>query len=181
MVNNKFNENKKRSWIPPNKRSYELQLLFTTVEHGYSLTTLLNMTYGKEPLLLLIKSLDKSIFGAYLSTGWPESESDKNKFIGCGETFLFTIDPFAKMYPWVGRMDEATAITSCAPESSLFIMSNAKEIAVGGGGSELGLWLNDTLTTGTTGTCLTFKNEPLTGTKTKRFECAVVEVFSFNN
>lgn len=133
-------------------------------------------------MVIIIKTLDNSIFGAYLSSEWPQSDTQRNKFIGCGETFLFTIEPFAKMYPWVGRTDTGSCeMIQSLPEEALFIMSGNKDISIGGGGSDLGLWLNDTLTSGTTGSCFTFKNEPLTGTKKKRFECAVVEVFSFHN
>lgn len=146
------------------------------MEHGYSLTTLFNMTANHSPMILIIKTLEKSIFGAYLSCPWPTSETDKNTFTGTGETFLFTIEPFAKMYPWVGRMqaEEETSesgshtLMSSTAEASLFIMSGVGEVCVGGGGGELGLWLNATLTSGTTGKCLTFNNDMLTGTKTKR-------------
>jgi hypothetical protein len=43
-----------------------------------------------------------------------------------------------------------------------------------------GLWIDSDLSKGSSTKCLTFNNQPLTGTKETNFDIAVVEVFSFN-
>ncbi|KAJ3125971.1 hypothetical protein HK098_007976 [Nowakowskiella sp. JEL0407] len=90
------------SWIPPKLRMSELELLFTTDEHGNHLMTLFERCRYRKPLLIIIETVDAEIFGAYVSTMLPD-EQDFGVFVGNGETFLFTLAPFAKLYPWIGR------------------------------------------------------------------------------
>ena len=80
------------------------------------------------------------------------------------------MEPYAKLYPWVGRDVDLNSecIDNAKREyiidkASFFVMATLSEIAIGGGGNHFGLWLNEDLSYGTTGTCLTFENEPLTG------------------
>ncbi|KAJ1547573.1 hypothetical protein HK405_005501 [Cladochytrium tenue] len=73
--------------------------------------------------------------------------------------------------------------------ASLFILATRHDITVGGGGDSMGLWLNEDLSFGTTGRCLTFENEPLTGAPrtaaaaaggARSFSCVAVEVYAFS-
>ncbi len=108
-------------------------------------------------------------------------------FIGShvkGENFVFTLAPFAKLYPWVGRLDfdspmsqESENVTSYG--TNLFVRSTADSLMIGGGGSENALVLEELLVKGETGTCKTFGNDPLTGDKSKLFDIHTVEVFAF--
>ncbi|KAJ1544929.1 hypothetical protein HK096_006992, partial [Nowakowskiella sp. JEL0078] len=228
------------SWIPPKLRMCELELVFTTIEHGHHLLTFFDKCKFRKPLLLLIETLDGDVFGAYFSMPFPD-ESEFGNFVGNGETFLFTLSPFAKLYPWVGRdihhignsvtpssanfssMVSTGNFDDCSEESSseiniefedqneiedytkeetrkvssigleikidaqdneiylrdkasFFLRCTKKDIVVGGGGESLGLWLDERLSTGTTGSCATFANDPLTGNKNKKsFQCLRVE------
>ncbi|KAJ3018397.1 UNVERIFIED_CONTAM: hypothetical protein HDU68_011172 [Siphonaria sp. JEL0065] len=182
------------SWVPPSMRMMDLELVFTTRDHGHHITTMYNRAMGRKPLMMVIET-SSSIFGAYLSDGFPEDESGRGLYYGTGETFLFTLSPFAKLYPWVGRTDDldgpAGDVKISSDENalsrrdfvryqaSMFIMANRHDLTVGGGGSNVGLWLNGDLSYGTTGTCSTFENGPLTGNQEKSFDCLNVEIFAF--
>ncbi|KAJ3242954.1 hypothetical protein HDU78_001024 [Chytriomyces hyalinus] len=189
------------SWIPPKMRMADLELVFTTRDHGHSISTLFNRTMARKPLMLIVET-QTSVFGAFLSEPWPEDDSGRGMYYGTGETFLFTLAPFAKLYPWVGRVDDdnqdqdnldqyepeeqevANAALAAKKDylryqASMFIMARRNEITVGGGGGEEGLWLNEDLSYGRTGPCLTFENSPLTGNQQKQFDCLNVECFAF--
>jgi hypothetical protein len=66
-----------------------------------------------------------------------------------GETFLFQIKPYAKMYPWVGRdiseapvdMNDEAAVKAAnerenyiKDKASRFIQATKRDITIGGGG-----------------------------------------------
>ncbi|TPX69981.1 hypothetical protein SpCBS45565_g02033 [Spizellomyces sp. 'palustris'] len=188
------------SWIPPSKRVEGLELLFTTKEHGTHVNNLFRRTQDRAPLILLVETTEGAVFGAFLSHAWPGEGERTGEWYGNGETFLFTLEPYAKLYPWVGRThtiietespDGDLSESAASPSSiyttdyvrdraSMFIMIAKKQIYIGAGGSSTGLFLNETLTAGDTGPCQTFENAPLTGSKEKQFECHVVEVFAFS-
>ncbi|KAJ3316133.1 hypothetical protein HDU76_002059 [Blyttiomyces sp. JEL0837] len=171
------------SWIPPSMRLTELELVFTTRDHGHHVSTLFQKTSMRKPMILVVET-ENSVFGAYLSECWPEDDSQRGVFYGTGETFLFTLSPYAKLYPWIGRdedlsettnpelQDEAvmTRKTYIRDKASFFILATRHDITIGGGGH---------LSFGTTGPCTTFENDPLTGNQLKSFTCLNVEVFAF--
>lgn len=74
------------------------------------------------------------VFGAYCSTSWNarnscDAENKKHSYFGTGETFLFTIVPEVKKYPWVGSESE-----SDVPHSAkLFMAADSRMINVGAG------------------------------------------------
>jgi hypothetical protein len=71
------------TWIPTKYRTMEIVLNYTTAEHGYRLATMIQMSRGAGPLLLVIKTIQRSIFGAFIPGGWP-SEGDYGTFVGTG-------------------------------------------------------------------------------------------------
>lgn len=187
------------SWIPPNLRMTELELMFSTRHHGHHISTLFAQTSDRKPMIILIETAT-GVFGAFLSEAWPETDDKRGNFYGTGETFLFTLKPRAKMYAWVGRDEDLSTAASYADggaendqdavaksgatfirdRASCFIMATKRDITIGGGGNGHGLWLNEDLSHGTTDNCLTFDNDPLTGnSKEKFFNCLNVEVFAF--
>ncbi|KAJ3409096.1 hypothetical protein HDV05_004585 [Chytridiales sp. JEL 0842] len=163
------------SWIPPYLRVSELELVFTTNLHGWHLSTFFQRTEHQKPMILVIQS-GKSIFGAFLADSWPTDDADRSEYYG------------------TGRDLEAPQISSGSPEddkhaakrdfirdrASFFMRATRKDISIGGGGDHIGLWLDGDLTNGTTGPCLTFENDPLTGNGEKRFQCSNIEVFAFH-
>ncbi|XP_063967175.1 GTPase-activating protein skywalker-like [Lytechinus pictus] len=92
------------SWVPSRFSIYQPRLVFTTQEHGFSLTTFFTRCEYCEPTILLIKTSDQEIFGAYLSASWSTRNDGDQKgiYFGTGESFLFSFAPEEKKYPWVG-------------------------------------------------------------------------------
>lgn len=91
------------SWIPERFALCQPQLLFTTSNHGCSLTRFYSHCEGYEPTLLLIRTTDGDVCGAFLSTDWEERKRGGNKlsFFGTGECFVFKLKPEMERYEWV--------------------------------------------------------------------------------
>lgn len=133
---------------------YQPVLLYTTEEHGCSLTTFYVRVEQHEPTLLMIKTcnnevrketttkevlketlcLFSKVFGAYCSSRWFERnlKNDKGQrqaYFGTGETFLFSLYPERAKYPWVGIDGD----TKHGHGSELFMAADTKMITIGGG------------------------------------------------
>ncbi|XP_051925366.1 TBC1 domain family member 24 [Hippocampus zosterae] len=91
------------SWIPERFALCQPQLLFTTSAHGCSLNRFYERCEGYEPTLLLIRTTDGDVCGAFLSTDWEERKRGGNKlsFFGTGECFVFRLKPDMERYEWV--------------------------------------------------------------------------------
>ncbi|XP_068119892.1 TBC1 domain family member 24-like [Hyperolius riggenbachi] len=92
------------SWIPERFSLYPPVLLFSTMEHGYSLQSFYNHCDGSEPTVLLIKTTTNKVCGAYLSSDWNERRKfcgQVGTFFGTGECFVFTVLPEMERYEWV--------------------------------------------------------------------------------
>ncbi|XP_056153697.1 TBC1 domain family member 24 [Lampris incognitus] len=91
------------SWIPERFALCQPQLLFTTTNHGCSLNRFYSHCEGYEPTLLLIRTTDGDVCGAFLSTDWEERKRGGNKlsFFGTGECFVFRLKPEMERYEWV--------------------------------------------------------------------------------
>ncbi|XP_016327649.1 TBC1 domain family member 24-like isoform X1 [Sinocyclocheilus anshuiensis] len=91
------------SWIPERFALCQPQLLFTTSTHGCSLNRFYSHCEGYEPTLMLIRTTDGEVCGAFLSTDWEEWKRGGNKlsFFGTGECFLFRMKPEMERYEWV--------------------------------------------------------------------------------
>ncbi|XP_076842866.1 TBC1 domain family member 24 [Brachyhypopomus gauderio] len=91
------------SWLPERFALCQPQLLFSTSTHGCSITRFYSHCEGYEPTLLLIKTTQGEVCGAFLSTDWDERKRDGNKlsYFGTGECFVFTMKPEMERYEWV--------------------------------------------------------------------------------
>uniref|UniRef100_A0A3Q2WYJ5 TBC1 domain family member 24 n=1 Tax=Haplochromis burtoni TaxID=8153 RepID=A0A3Q2WYJ5_HAPBU len=91
------------SWIPERFALCQPQLLFTTSTHGCSLNRFYSHCEGHEPTLLLIRTTDGDVCGAFLSTDWEERKRGGNKlsFFGTGECFVFRLKPEMERYEWI--------------------------------------------------------------------------------
>jgi len=180
------------SWIPPKLRSTELELKFSTEKDGYHLSNMYDKIREHYPLILVIQTLDNAVFGAYIPQKLPLGHDEIGSFGGTGETFLFTLSPFAKAYYWVGMMPPVEDLNVNGEEgrvseweqeirdkASFFVRTTKKDISIGGGGNDIGLFIDDSLTKGTSGTCATFDNQPLPGKGVNRFEIKSIEIFVF--
>uniref|UniRef100_G1DG11 TBC1 domain family member 24 n=1 Tax=Capra hircus TaxID=9925 RepID=G1DG11_CAPHI len=91
------------SWVPERFALCQPLLLFSSLQHGYSLARFYFRCEGREPTVLLIKTTQKEGCGAYLSTDWSERNKFGGKlgFFGTGECFVFRLQPEVQRYEWV--------------------------------------------------------------------------------
>ncbi|XP_012587188.1 PREDICTED: TBC1 domain family member 24 isoform X2 [Condylura cristata] len=107
------------SWVPERFALCQPLLLFSSLQHGYSLTRFYFQCEGHEPTLLLIKTTQKEVCGAYLSTDWSERNKFGGKlgFFGTGECFVFRLQPEVQRYEWV-VIKHPELIKPAPPETS---------------------------------------------------------------
>uniref|UniRef100_A0A8U7P651 TBC1 domain family member 24 n=1 Tax=Corvus moneduloides TaxID=1196302 RepID=A0A8U7P651_CORMO len=81
------------SWIPERFSLFPPLLLFSTSEHGCSLQRFYTCCEGYEPTVLLIKTTEGEVCGAFLSSDWSERKKSgaTSGFFGTGECFVFTV------------------------------------------------------------------------------------------
>ncbi|XP_070781919.1 nuclear receptor coactivator 7 isoform X1 [Enoplosus armatus] len=147
--------------LPARVQGYPWRLAYSTVKHGTSLKTLYrSLADVDSPVLLVVKDMDNQIFGAFSTHPFRVSEH----CYGTGETFLYSFCPEIKVYRWTG-------------ENSYFVKGNIDSLQMGGGGGQLGLWLDAELYRGTTTKCATFNNQPLSAQQD--FNIHSLEVWTF--
>lgn len=159
---------------------YQPILLYTTEEHGCSLTTFYVRVEQHEPTLLMIKTCNNEVFGAYCSTRWCErnlkdDKGQRQAYFGTGETFLFSLYPERAKYPWVG-MDSSHNDSRVHHSAELFMAADSKMITIGGGDGQA-IWMDENIRYGKTDRCSTFNNPPLCASGD--FEIRVLEVYGF--
>ncbi|XP_029296703.1 TBC1 domain family member 24-like [Cottoperca gobio] len=89
------------AWIPERFALFSPIRLFNTDEHGRSLASLYSHVEGHEPVVLIIKTVDEEVFGAFLSTDVVERrkhDSEGLTYFGTGECFVFTLRPSMERY-----------------------------------------------------------------------------------
>ncbi|XP_061632057.1 nuclear receptor coactivator 7 isoform X1 [Phyllopteryx taeniolatus] len=151
------------SHMPERTQGYRWQLVYSTAVHGSSLKTLYrNMAGLDSPVLLVVKDMQKKVFGAFSSDPFRVSKY----CYGTGETFLFTFNPDFQAYKWTG-------------ENSYFVSGNLESLHLGGGGGEFGLWIDADLYRGSSFSCPTFHNAPLS--TQKDFIIQDLEVWTVRN
>ncbi|XP_058815097.1 GTPase-activating protein skywalker isoform X5 [Topomyia yanbarensis] len=165
------------SWLPVRITMYQPVLLYTTEEHGCSLTTFYVRVEQHEPTLLMIKTCNNEVFGAYCSSRWFErnlkdDRGQRQAYFGTGETFLFSLYPERAKYPWVGIEGDK----GLGHGSELFMAADSKMITIGGGEGQA-IWMDENIRFGKTDRCQTFNNPPLCANGD--FEIRVLEVYGF--
>uniref|UniRef100_A0A0P4W7R3 TLDc domain-containing protein n=1 Tax=Scylla olivacea TaxID=85551 RepID=A0A0P4W7R3_SCYOL len=173
------------SWLPMRMTMYQPTLIYTTEEHGCSLTTFFQRAEKYEPTLLCIRTTDDYVFGAYCSTAWAQRHckdefGNWQTYFGTGETFLFSLRPTVAKYQWVGisRQQDDAAVSSVEHCAELFMHADNNMITIGGGNGQ-GIMLDHELRYGKTEPCQTFDNPPLA--PNGDFEVKVIEVYSLAN
>lgn len=61
-------------WLPQRVQQCEAVLLFTTDQHGRSMQTFYKMCADQEPTILVVKTTENQVFGAFCSHAWVEFE-----------------------------------------------------------------------------------------------------------
>uniref|UniRef100_A0A8C2D7V7 TBC1 domain family member 24 n=1 Tax=Cyprinus carpio TaxID=7962 RepID=A0A8C2D7V7_CYPCA len=196
------------SWIPERFALCQPQLLFTTSTHGCSLNRFYSHCEGYEPTLMLIRTIDGEVCGAFLSTDWEERKRGGNKlsFFGTGECFVFRMKPEMERYEWVvikhpelantaqSADDEQTSEPAADPSqlspflstrhfnlnsrNTSMFMAGNVDSIIIGGGEGNALYIDSELNHGRTERCLTFDNPPLCA---ESFQIALLEVWGFKD
>ncbi|XP_077381779.1 TBC1 domain family member 24-like isoform X2 [Festucalex cinctus] len=89
------------AWIPERFALFSPIKLFSTTEHGESLASFYYHVEGHEPAVLIIKTVDDEVFGAFISSDMTERhkyDTDKATFFGTCECFVFTLRPSMERY-----------------------------------------------------------------------------------
>lgn len=164
------------SWLPVRITMYQPMLLYTTEEHGCSLTTFYYRVEQHEPTLLMIKTCNNEVFGAYCSNKWldrnqKDERGNRTTYFGTGETFLFSLYPERAKYPWIGMESD-----NVNHSNELFMAADTKMITIGGGDGQA-IWMDENIRFGKTDRCSTFNNPPLC--PSGDFEIRVLEVYGF--
>ncbi|KAL3847322.1 hypothetical protein ACJMK2_018237 [Sinanodonta woodiana] len=161
------------TWLPTRFAVCQPELLFTSEEHGTSLMTLYSKVEHYQPTLIVIKTTNDEIFGAFCSSSWHNrKQSSKNlSYFGTGETFLFTLKPEKMKYEWVGLHQEDIPNTA-----NMFLAGDNHVLTIGGGHGEA-IQLDADMLHCRTEKCDTFQNKPLSSSED--FQCKVVEVYGF--
>uniref|UniRef100_A0A3Q2DX65 TBC1 domain family member 24 n=1 Tax=Cyprinodon variegatus TaxID=28743 RepID=A0A3Q2DX65_CYPVA len=94
------------AWIPERFALFSPVRLFHTAEHGRDLSSLYSLVEGHEPVVLIVKTMDEEVFGAFLSTDLIERRNHDSQaltYFGTGECFVFTVShlhDFASTESW---------------------------------------------------------------------------------
>lgn len=156
-----------RMFLPEVMNMEGFQLVFSTQEDGWSLSTLYAKTEGLYPCLLVIKTLThNAIIGVYITAAIsPPSGAVR----GDGNSFICRLDgPEAACYRWVGKIPANTRSTDNPLSSDSFTRSQfgiflSNSIMIGGSDikGENAVHLNGDLSSCFFGASDTFGNGPL--------------------
>ena len=123
--------------------------------HGASFSTLFNQCRGLKQTLLVLRTTQDEVLGAFASSPWVPTKEDA-QYYGNGQTFIFRVaegGTAVDAYCWTRR-------------NSHFQLCTPSSISLGAGGDIFGLSIGRDsngcdLCAGVSGPCATFANEPL--------------------
>lgn len=146
------------------------KLVFSTDIHGRRLMTLFDRLEYSESFILLVRTTENDLVGAYLSLNdvdcWEDlraliskkSSGGQSRFLGDGETFVFAFNNTCDVagfcaYHWVGPKTDMV--------TDRFIKFDFSGMYIGGAGSDFALFVDNQLVQGSSGRSDTFDNPPL--------------------
>ncbi|KAG7327072.1 hypothetical protein KOW79_010473 [Hemibagrus wyckioides] len=190
------------AWIPERFSLFSPERLYSTEEHGRNLTSFYAHVEGHEPTVLLLRTVDEEVCGAFLSSDWTlrSCEEAELQFFGTGECFVFSLRPAMERYQktvlhisGTTRTKESSssssslACTSCdvktsscsvsPPVTPRFMSGDDENLFIGGDGGHA-LCLTAGLTAGQSGYCDTFDSPILCRGK---FRIQSLEVWGIQN
>ena len=109
--------------IPPRIQGHTWSLAFSTHTHGFSLGSLYRACARLDcPVLLVVQDTEHAVFGACISE--PPQPSDK--FLGTGESWLFTFYPSFKVDHWTLQRTAALRLfIHCSCSNTVFNVNSA--------------------------------------------------------
>ena len=154
------------SHLPYYHQYKDFKMLYSMDKDGTSLSTVIQKGEEYENTILMLKSLNGEIFGAYLS----ESLRIKyNDFYGTAETFLFTFYNTDRI-----RVYPATRI------NDLYIYTDPTKIAFGCSDDNFSLSLEDNFSNCFTGSTVTYNNPPLCKEKANNITVVNCELWTLS-
>jgi len=149
-------------WIPMKHRIKAPEMIYNSDEDGTSFITFYSKVSEYTPTLLVLKSQEQHVFGAFIPIHW---DTKLRQLTGCSDIFLFRITPDPQKYGW-------------NPDSTEnFVSINSDRFTIGlqqGVGLDVGEeWI------ATSSECENFNNPPLNGENSSGFQIVKIEVFSF--
>ncbi|XP_071743961.1 GTPase-activating protein skywalker isoform X4 [Lepeophtheirus salmonis] len=165
-------------WLPPRiALCPNIYLAYSSDEHGVSISTFYSRIEEYEQTILVVKTTDQEVFGAYCSSSWKErnrndDRGNRQRYFGTGETFLFVLAPKMKHYSWVGPGNGINKVEDHTRE--LYMSGTSENICVGGGKGSA-LFIDNTLSLGSSEKCVTFNNDPLSSKRD--FQISLIEVY----
>uniref|UniRef100_A0A3B4AZ65 TBC1 domain family member 24 n=1 Tax=Periophthalmus magnuspinnatus TaxID=409849 RepID=A0A3B4AZ65_9GOBI len=185
------------AWIPERYALFSPVRLYSTTEHKRSLEEFYSHVEGHEPAVLLIKTVDEEVFGAFISTDVIERRKHDTKsltYFGTGECFVFTLRPSMERYQQtvVNIMTRLVSGQQNGPCDSLPLSLSRSTSSMNGAGLTCpvgtpqdprgdgghALCLQQSLTGGRSEACDTFKNTPLCK---GQFKIQALEVWGVQN
>ncbi|EMD32723.1 hypothetical protein CERSUDRAFT_108566 [Gelatoporia subvermispora B] len=144
-------------------------LLYSLDQHGISLNTLYTRCQSHTGgAVVVMRDSGDAVFGVWLGEGVHQS---RGGYYGGGSSFMWRLlpDKRLRIYKWTGKNDY---VALCETEYLSF----------GGGDGHYGLYLDSSLTDGSSAWCPTFDNEPLCSAGPRQgdnvtFECVALEVW----
>ncbi|PAV78735.1 hypothetical protein WR25_07425 [Diploscapter pachys] len=150
--------------LPPRLQLATPVLLFRLSQDGASFTKLWNNIDEASQTLILIRTSEGDIFGAFCSSPWSERndrrERSKTKYFGTGESFVWRLDKklgFPVIYFWAGR-DAAAQQDDDIPQ--MFMTAGDKLMVIGSGSGDA-IRISEELTQGMSRACKTFNSPAL--------------------
>ncbi|KAI2663504.1 TBC1 domain family member 24 [Labeo rohita] len=178
------------AWIPERFALFSPVQLFGTNVDDRRLSSFYSKVQGHDPTVLLLKTADEEVCGAFLSSDWAQKNCDEKgfKFFGTGECFVFTLRPGMERYQRTvlqisgmsGKCDSShqkqilsisSLITThvdrttggsplCTVSAFKFMAGDDETLFIGGDGGHA-LHLQADLTAGCSERCDTFESPPL--------------------
>ncbi|KAI3382632.1 hypothetical protein SNEBB_005376 [Seison nebaliae] len=162
----------RRIWeyIPSRNQVRTPYIAFSMAEHGTSLQTLHKLVDELSSNILLIKTTDEQVIGAYSSVEWTCAKRSELPYFGTGETFVFTLRPKTNFHEW-------------SEDNNYFIRFDQGEQSIVFGGNVSGngeaIMIDQDMRNGKSSPSATFASERLTTNET--FSIRQLEVIGFSD
>lgn len=149
--------------LPLHLQLSDWSLLYASNRDGYNLETFLRLAEDEGPTILVVADTAGHVFGGFNSISWERPKSKAGHYFGTGESYVFTVLPAFKHYPWTGLNSE-------------FVMTKSNCIAFGGGG-KFAFTLDEKFQRGSSDASQTYNNQCLANSYT--YDVVSVELWKF--
>ena len=135
-----------RVHLPETIQIQSFKLVYSLYNHGTELATFFKNARGSDYTLLLIETINGSVFGGFCSREWKPTGS----YFGTGESFIFSIREEGGEYS-IGTYKWTT-------RNNYFCFADHEKIAMGGGGGGFGFVVDADLHSCGSSPCDTYGN-----------------------